>query len=211
MKIRLVTVLALAVLTCSLHAQTKIATINLKKAFDEYWRTKVSSAELQETTAEAEQDLRKLIERYQKANEAFRQLVEKVNDSATSNEEREKLKTKGQVQANDLKEMEREINDFLQGSRARIGNKQQRLRATLLGEINIVITTKAKAGGYDLVLDTSGETGNNTPTVQYTNGKNDLTDAVLAELNANAPADLPKSSIGPEAKPDAKPEEKKKP
>jgi len=57
------------------------------------------------------------------------------------------------------------------------------------------VTTKAKAGGYTLVFDTAAETVNGTMTIVYTSGDNDLTDAVLSQLNAGAPIDVTKSAV----------------
>jgi len=46
------------------------------------------------------------------------------------------------------------------------------------------------------VLDSStAEPAGRPPMVLYTNGDNDLTPAVLAQLNASAPADLPKTDV----------------
>jgi hypothetical protein len=61
------------------------------------------------------------------------------------------------------------------------------------------VTTKAKAAGYTLVVDSSADTSNQTPVVLYTDGQNDLTATVLAQLNAGAPIDLnkPADSVVP--------------
>jgi Skp family chaperone for outer membrane proteins len=187
-------------LTGAVGAETKIATINLRRVFDGYWKTKAASADLRGRTEEYDQDFRKLLDQYQKANEAYRQLVTKYTDSTTTDEEKKKLENTARAKVGELREMEAELNQFLQHSRTLINEKQQRLRGSILGEINVVVTAKARSGNYDLVLDTSGETSNNIPTVAYTSGKNDLTDAVLEELNATAPAEPPKAEP---AKPDA--------
>jgi hypothetical protein len=48
-----------------------------------------------------------------------------------------------------------------------------------------------------MVLDTAAETINKTPVFLYTTGENDITDAVLLQLNSNAPAELPKTEEKP--------------
>ena len=57
-------------------------------------------------------------------------------------------------------------------------------------ELRERITTKAKAGGYNLVLDISAESINQTDVILFSSGLTDLTDEVLSDLNANAPASL---------------------
>ena len=57
-------------------------------------------------------------------------------------------------------------------------------------EIKDKVRAKAKAGNYTLVVDTAAESVNNTPVLLYTTGETDITDAVLADLNINAPKDI---------------------
>ena len=54
-----------------------------------------------------------------------------------------------------------------------------------------VITVKAKAARYAMVIDTASESFNKTPIVLYNDGENDITTAVLAQLNASDPAGKP--------------------
>lgn len=169
------------------NAQTTIATINLRRVFDGYWKTKAASADLRGRTEDYDQDFRKLFDQYQKANEAYRQLAAKASDPATNADEKKTLENTALAKASELREMEAELNQFLRHSRTMLGDKERRMRLNILAEINSVVAAKAKAANYDMVLDTSGETANNAPTVQYTNGKYDLTEAVLEELNSRAP------------------------
>ena len=62
------------------------------------------------------------------------------------------------------------------------------MRDNILAEIRTVVTAKAKQGSYTLVIDTAAESINKTPVVMFTNGENDLTTAILAQLNSTAPA-----------------------
>ena len=66
-------------------------------------------------------------------------------------------------------------------------------REKILAQIKSVVATKAQAGKYTLVLDTAGEGLSRTSVVFYNNGENDITAEVLKALNADAPADLPKT------------------
>ena len=61
------------------------------------------------------------------------------------------------------------------------------MRENIFTEIKAAVANQAKAAGYTLVIDAAAETANATTAVVYTNGENDLTDAVLKQLNAGAP------------------------
>ena len=65
-------------------------------------------------------------------------------------------------------------------------------QAYILGEIKVAVNTKAKLAGYALVLDSAAETVNGTLSVVYNNGENDMTETILAQLNAGAPIDVTK-------------------
>jgi hypothetical protein len=72
-----------------------------------------------------------------------------------------------------------------------------------------VVNAKAKAANLSLVMDTAAETLNSTPVFLYTNNENDITDSVLQQLNATAPADALKADDKP-AEPDTKKKDSKK-
>ena len=64
------------------------------------------------------------------------------------------------------------------------------MRANVLTDIQAAVSTKAKASGYTLVIDTAAETVNGTTTVIYSSGADDLTDTILGQLNVGAPIDV---------------------
>ena len=65
--------------------------------------------------------------------------------------------------------------------------KEIQRRDNIVAEIRNVLNADAKAGGFTLVLDSSGESANMTPFLLFSNGQNDMTDALIKELNATAP------------------------
>ena len=82
----------------------------------------------------------------------------------------------------------------------------RRMRDNILGEVRKTIDGKSKASGYALVIDIAAESIANTPVILYNNGENDITDAILTQLNSTAPAD----ALAPAAdKTEKKPETKK--
>ena len=69
------------------------------------------------------------------------------------------------------------------------------MRDQILREIRETVVSKSKAAGYTFVMDVAADSVNQTPIVLYTNGENDLTEELLRQLNANAPAgSLPTAS-----------------
>ena len=211
MKRNLIKLLALfgsALLVTSAQAQTKLGVVDLKKVFDGYWRTKQADTQLKERASDFDKARNGLIEDYKKANEDFKKLIESSNDQAVSAEERDKRKKDVEKKQNDLKEQENSIRTFDQNSRQALGEQQLRMRESVLRDIRGALDEKSRSGGYQMVLDTAAVSANQTPVVMFTTlsgTDNDLSDAVLKELNLKAPPETAK----PEEKKDDKPADKK--
>jgi outer membrane protein len=191
MKIQpLVLALGLAgLLVLPVSAQSaKFGTVDLRKVFDSYWKTKQADANLKEEAAGLDKDGKTMLEQFKKAQENYKKLLDSVNDAAVAPEERDKRKKSAEEELVKLKELQGSMEQFDRQARTTLGEKQRRMRDNLLVDIKDVIKTQAKAGNYTYVLDTAAESINNTPMVLYTSGDNDLTDAILTQLNANAPA-----------------------
>lgn len=180
--------LALAGLTVAVQAQPKIAVINLKTVFDGYWKTKQSDVSIKDRQGEFEKERKKMVEDYQKANEEYRKLSESASDPAVSGEERDRRKKTAEGKLVEIKEIEQNIQQFDRQFRTQITDQIKRMRDNIMREIREVVNNKAKAGGHTLVLDIAAESFNQTPIVLFNSGTPDLTEEVLGDLNAKAPA-----------------------
>lgn len=188
--------------TCA-SAQPKIAIIDLKKVFDGYYETKQADVQIKERAGDFDKARKGMIEDYQKANEEYRKLIDSANDQAVSSDERDKRKKTAETKLLEIKEIETSITQFDRQSRTTLGEQQRRMRDNILRKIRESVAAKAKAAGYTLVIDTAAESVNTTPIVLFNSGENDLSDEILTELNANAPAvpaKAPESEKGEEKK-----------
>jgi Skp family chaperone for outer membrane proteins len=171
-------------------AQDRIATIDLRKVFDGYWKTKQANAALKERGDEMEKELKGLVADFETAKGDYQSLLESANDQAVSITEREKRKKKAEDKLKQLREDEQTIQQFQRQARTTIEEQQRRMRDNILEEVKATITSKAKAGNFTLVVDTAAETPNRTPVILYTSDPDDLTDAVLGQMNATTPPDM---------------------
>jgi outer membrane protein len=197
------TVLALfmmALLTGTALGQARIGTIDLKKAFDTYWKRKEALSTLNDEKNDLEKDFKNMVEDAKKAREAYQKLLSDASDSAISSEEREKRKKLAEDKFKQVREKEDDAARFQRDAAARLDERQKRFTDTLVNEIRNVISAIAKTHGLAQVLDVS------SPVVLYTNGENDITDEVIKQLNANAPA----AKTDDTEKKDEKKSEKKK-
>jgi len=168
----------------------KIGFVDLKKVFENYWKTKQANARLKELRSDMLREQKAIEDQHKKASEEYKKLLESANDQAVSAEEREKRKKAAEDKLIEIRQIEVTMEQFIKSASSRLSEEEQKLRDNIVKELREAINNKARAGGYTLVLDSSGETANNTPAVLYTNGENDLTDQIIAELNAKAPPEV---------------------
>lgn len=194
LRIFLTTLLMLTFSSGVAQAQTKIATVDLQKLFDNFWKTKQAQTALDDHKQQLAKDDNGFIADLKKARADYDKLVEAANDQAVSADERARRQQAAADKLQQIKDAEDNITQFEQRARATLADQSQRMRDDILKEIRAAVNDRAKAGGYSLVIDVAGQTANQTPFVLYTDGKNDLTSDVLSQLNAGAPIDLTKPS-----------------
>jgi len=194
MKRHLTLTLACAALLLSgtpLLAQQKLGIIDLKKCFDSYWKTKQADANLKERAGELDKARKGMLEDFQKSNDDYKKLLDAANDQAAAAAERDKKKKSAEDKLLEIRQLEQNIQAFDRQARTTLGENQRRMRDNILKEIRELVNAKAKAKGLSTVLDTAAESINQTPVILFTSGENDITDEVIKELNASAPAIAP--------------------
>jgi outer membrane protein len=176
-------------MTGSAWGQGRIATVDLRKLFDNYWKTKQADAALKDRAADIEKEHKNMIDEWKKAKEDYQTLLGEANNQTLSLEEREKRKKSAEDKFKQIKDSEDAITQYERSARTTLDEQKKRMRDSILDEIRTTVNGKAKAASYALVIDTAAESANNTPVVLYSNNENDLTEAVLAQLNAGAPVE----------------------
>jgi len=182
----------------------KVATVDLRKVFDNYWKTKQADVNLKDQAGGLEKERRTMVDQYQKAQENYKKFLDGANDQALSTDERDKRKKSAEMELLSLRDLENRVKQFDVTSRTMLDETRTRVRNNILAEIKDTIKAKVKAGNYNHVLDSAADSFNNTPIILYTAGIDDLSDAILAQLNVNAPA------VTTPAKSEAKPEKDSK-
>lgn len=185
----ILTTLLLAVLSLPALAQTKIATVNMDKLFKGYWKTKQAEVLLNQRVADLQKEIRDMADDLNKAQTNYDQLLEQANDQALSAEERSKRKQAATDKLKEINNSKVAIDQFNRQAQSQVLDQRQRMTANLVSEIQKAVGDKAKAGGYMLVVNSSV-----TEAVVYSSG-DDLTDAVLKQLNAGAPIDVGQPSV----------------
>ena len=192
-------------LCTAVFAQSKTATIDLRKVFDNYWKTKQADAALKDRAADMEKEHKNMLDDWKKAKDDYQALLTDANNQALSSDERDRRKKSAEDKLKFIKDTEDSISQYERQARSTLDEQKRRMRDNILGEIRNVLNAIAKSDGFSMVIDIAAESSNGTPIVLYNDNSNDLTDKVLSQLNAGAPADT-----GAVTKTDEKPAGKKK-
>ena len=181
--------LLLALLGSTALAQTqgRMATVDLRRVFDNYWKKIEAEKRLKEQVADIQKELRNMMDELKKAKDEYDSLVASANDPAISADEKDKRKKAAEDKLRQLKEMDTQAKQYNDQGQTRIAEQTDRMRNNIVKEITAVVTAKAKAAGYAMVFDSAAESKNLTPVLLYSNNENDMTDSVLAQLNAGRP------------------------
>lgn len=177
----------LAFLSVPALAQTKIGTVDLRKLFDGYWKTKQAQQALNDRKAQLDQDDKTMREGLKKGGDDYQKLLEQANDQAISSDERDRRKQAVADKLKQLQESKSALDNFERQAQVTLSEQGQRMRENILTEIKAAIAAQARKAGYTLVIDAAAETANATTAVVYTSGENDLTADVLKRLNEGAP------------------------
>ena len=177
-------------LSGSALAQTKGGTVDLRKRFDNYWKTKQAQIAIQQRAAQLDKDDKSMKDDLKKSSDDYQKLLDQASDQAISADERNKRRQAAESQLKLLEDSKAAIEQFERQAQATLTEQRSRMRENVLADIQAAVSAKAKAGGYTLVIDTAAETVNGTTTVVYNSGADDLTDTILGQLNVGAPIDV---------------------
>jgi outer membrane protein len=181
------TALVLVTTATSASAQSKVASVDMKKLFNGYWKFKQSQTILDERKASLRKEIKEMADGLEKAQADYKQLLEQANDQAISADEREKRKASAADKAKELNSSKVAIDQFQRQAETGLGELSQRLSGNILTEIQKAVADKAKAGGYTTVVNAAA-----SEIIVYNDPSTDLTEAVLKQLNAGAPIEVAK-------------------
>jgi len=197
---KLIPVIVLFVGT-SAFAQFRIATVDLGRVFTNYWKTKQAQTAIDEHRADIEKTGKEMLATFKKSQDEYQKILDSVKDPALSSEEKDKRKKEAEDKLKDLNDQKESLQEFDRGSTTSLQEQVKRTSENIISDIRTAISARAKIDGYTLVIDTTSKTMNGTPVVLYcVPGDNDLTDAVIKQINAGAPVDTPKADEKPAAK-----------
>ncbi len=191
--------LALLPATGSAQSVTiRIGTVDMKKVFDSYYKTKDAESKINEARNNAKKELEERMDQAKKVLDEVKKLDEDIAKPELSKEAKDqKGKIRGE-KAGELQTMDREIREFQSSREKQLQEQSVRMRGGIVDEINKVVTERVLAAVFV-------QRGDDVAKESY-----DFTTDVVAALNKNrgkeeaAPEPAAKPAA-PAAAPAAKP------
>src|SRR5438874_234864 len=161
----------------------KIGTVDMQRAFKEYSKTKDAEVKINEAKNAAKKEYDDRAESYKKALDEINNLNKQLESAATSADAKTKLAKDRDDKITNIKNMEREINEFRQTRERQLQEQALRMREGIVKEIKDVVMDKVKANRLDLVFDKSGTSLNGVEILMYAPENTDFTNDVISSLN----------------------------
>jgi len=188
----LVIILALSAAAVPATAQTKIASVDMGKVFNNYWKTKQAQSSLESRLTELRKEVKDMADGLEKTQTEYKQLLDQANDQALSDDERNKRKQAATDKAKEINNTKGALEQFQRQADAQLADQRQRMTSNLLTEIRAAVADQAKAGHYTFVLNSAS-----SEIVVFNDNSTDLTELVSKQLNAGAPIDVTKPASLP--------------
>src|SRR3954463_5383479 len=196
---------AMLALPCAAFAQSgKIGTVDMNRAFKEYNKTKDAEAKINEAKNAAKKEYDDRADAYKKALDEINALNKQLDAPALSADRKTQMAKERDEKITNIKNMEREINEFRQTRERQLQEQALRMREGIVKEITDVVMERVKTNNIDFVFDRSGMSLNGVPLLMYAKENVDFTNDVVTALNkpgrattstnAEKPATAPASS-----------------
>ena len=170
-------------LFCSAGSSAKIAVVDLEKVFREYYKSRIAEDLIKQQAAAYRKYIMQLQEELQQLSDAVKTARRNALNIALSQEEKNKADAEAAAKAKAFRAKEAELKLFAEERSADMRKLENSKRAEIMSDIRAELKKRAAAGGFDFVFDSSGRSMNDQPALLVYPERNDITNAVIRELN----------------------------
>ncbi|MGD9611506.1 MAG: OmpH family outer membrane protein [Kiritimatiellia bacterium] len=175
-----------ALATASWAAELKVATVDLDKVFTAHPRTLAAEADLKKAEESIEAELDKLKAEGRALQEDVARLRDAAKNPILTEEARMQKRDEAEEKLTELQEFDLRARRLQETKLKQMREQVLKSRQSIVDELIAAVNQFAQAGEYDLVLDRSGLTMNAVPLVVFANPELDVTDKLIAYLQAKA-------------------------
>ncbi len=185
---RLIIAFAALSLSVGSAAELKVATIDLQKLVNDFYKTDDAQKELSLVQTRIQTENKARLERIRKIQEELEGLKGQLQDGALAEAKMKELEEQYRDKNNEGIALDRERREYLERRTRSLNERMGRQMRVIVEEINKIVEDKARQGNYDFVFDKSARSGGGMQFLTYSKDSFDITAEILAELNKDAPA-----------------------
>ena len=198
-------------LTHQASAEIKIGTVDMKKVFESYKKTKDAEQRISEMRNKYKKELDERMEKLKGMKDEIDKLTEDTKKAELSAEKRQERAKKRDEVAGEANNLWRDVQQSQQEKEKQLADHSVRMRNGIVEEIKKIIDKSVIANSFDLVFDKSGPSLNGVNIVLHSRDAWDFTKEVVDELNkapgaaSAADLDVTPPAAAPAATPAAAP------
>ena len=170
-------------------AELKIATVDLDKVFTAHPKTQAAEADLKKAEDAIQAEMDRMVAEGRALEESVAKLREAAKNPLLTEEARLTRRNEAEEKLTELQEFQLRARRTQETKLKQMREQVMKSRQGIVDELMAALEQFAQAGDYDLVLDRSGMTMNAIPLVAYSKPELDVTDKLIAFLQAKATAD----------------------
>ena len=166
----------------------KIATVDMKKLFDEYHLTKGAQEKVKANQAVIQKENNEKLEAIRAIAEELKTISSQIDDPVTSASAKEKLLRDRQLKANKGNALENNRRDWLNRRNKAINENIVGEMRKILSQIKDKVEAYARDNNVDMILDKSARGTTQTLFLVFAKDQFDITVSLLETLNKDAGA-----------------------
>ena len=167
--------------------EQRVVFVNMEKCFSEYYKTKLADAQLKAQADSFKSERKKLVDEFQRKQDAFNKARDEAQNVALSEDARNKKRTEAEELLVEIRDNEGKIRRYDEQKQKSLDEQSRRMRKDIVTEIRESITAYSRTQGYTAVFDASGDSMNLVPLTLYNDPTADITEAVIGLLNKGKP------------------------
>ena len=187
---------AFGTLFATAYADVKVASVNMAELNIMYYKRAEAQANLSKQEATVREEIKQRQDKVKSFNDEAQKLQAQY-DPTLSETAQKTLREKAAAIKNEFDAAQDELKTFVQRRQAALREIVRREQLLIAKDLHDTVAAVAAEGGYDLVIDSSAvSAATGYRVVPFVKPEMDITSAVLARLNADAPADFdPKAEM----------------
>ena len=157
--------------------------VNMSRLFDEYYKTIEKSGTFQQQKTVIDEEANRKYRDLQQNEMGRRNMIASAASLSLTDDDRQAMLAKVRDLEADFVRKRESLQQFANQKNQELKTAFAIYRNEIVAELQVALKEYAKNNQVDMILDVSGQSGNNVPVVMSYDATKDVTETLLADLN----------------------------